>query len=408
MAKQSKHRLKGKIITIRRGLAIYQTYASPYYQARIRDARANKYVVRSTQETSRIEARKVAEELAKALVGDNAPAPKEFSFRTYARRFVENARRMASTGERNPNYVRTITLCLDNDEWGVIQHFGDRDVRGLRTRDWRLFIEGIARRRPDLSTSTRNSLMAAFRNVLRVARDDGVIDNVPATPRVRQRDNPRAYFRFDPQLDEWSKLKQGAKELADQGVKVRGVEITRELYDLMLFCVHSFVRPTTTELYALRHTDVVFDPDPKRLILTIRKGKTGFRVSDTMGAAVAPFRRLELRYPDATGEDHIFMPHYTNRATAARVFARQFNHLLKYTGLKHDVQTNSERSVYCLRHTAICMRIALSGGIDLHVLARNAGTSVDQIERFYAKRLSMSPDMVRELQKYAVKAKADE
>jgi hypothetical protein len=235
MTRLSKHRVKGKIIILRRGLAIYQTYASPYYQARIRDPRANKYVVRSTQESSRIQARKVAEELARELVGENAPAPKEYSFRSYARRFVENAQRMANSGERNRNYIRTIKLCLDNDEWGVVQHFGDRDVRELRTRDWRLFMEGIANKRPDLSTSTRNSIMAAFRNVLKVARDDGVIDNVPATPRVKQRDNPRSYFRFDPQLDEWSKLKQGAKELADQRVQVRGIEITRELYDLMLY-----------------------------------------------------------------------------------------------------------------------------------------------------------------------------
>ena len=32
---RSPHRLKGKIIKIRRGLALYQTYASPYYFARI-------------------------------------------------------------------------------------------------------------------------------------------------------------------------------------------------------------------------------------------------------------------------------------------------------------------------------------------------------------------------------------
>lgn len=406
MAK-SRHAYKTGPIKIQKGLAIYQTNASPYYYARIWDSRAGQYIVRSTKETSRIEARKVAQEIALSLVGRDAPAPKEYSFKTYAKRFVENARRMAKSGERNANYVRTLTVMLDNDEWGVVQQFGDHDVRELRTRDWKLFIEGIANKRPDLSTSTRNSLTAAFRNVLKVARDDGVIDNVPATPRVRQRDNPRAYFRFDEQLDEWTKLKKGAKELAELGVKVRGVQITTELYDLMLFCIHSFIRPTTTELYALRHNDVIIDPDPLRLKLTIRKGKTGFRVSDTMAAAVPPYKRLRERYPNAKGEDFIFLPHYANRATAARVIARQFNYLLEHTGLKHDAQTNSARSLYCLRHTAICMRIALSGGIDLHILARSAGTSVDQIERFYAKRLSMSPQMVEALQKYATKAKIE-
>lgn len=50
----------------------------------------------------------------------------------------------------------------------------------------------------DLLASTHNMLMATFRNVLKVARDDGLIDFVPATPRVRQKDNPRAFFRFSP------------------------------------------------------------------------------------------------------------------------------------------------------------------------------------------------------------------
>ena len=51
----------------------------------------------------------------------------------------------------------------------------------------------------------------------------------------------------------------------------------------------------------------------------------------------------------------------------------------------------TERSVYCLRHTAICMRIILSHGkVNIFNLAKNAGTSVEQIERFYAKHLPLS------------------
>jgi hypothetical protein len=44
----------------------------------------------------------------------------------------------------------------------------------------------------------RNMLMATVRNELKVARDDRLIDFVPATPRVRQNDNPRSFFRFAP------------------------------------------------------------------------------------------------------------------------------------------------------------------------------------------------------------------
>jgi hypothetical protein len=41
-----------------------------------------------------------------------------------------------------------------------------------------------------------------------------------------------------------------------------------------------------------------------------------------------------------------------------------------------------------LRHTAITFRLIFGGNIDLLTLARNARTSVEMIEKFYASTLS--------------------
>jgi hypothetical protein len=410
VAARSKHRLKGKIVKIRRGVAIYQTHAGPYYYARILHPKTGKYVVRSTKETSRLEARKVAEELAYDMRKNDRVAEPEYSFKYYAQRYIEKARGQAQRGERNANYVRTATVALDNDDWGLVRHFATRDVRELKTRDWQLFIEKITARRPDLSSSTRNTLMAAFRNVMKVVRDDGLVDVVPDTPRVTVRDNPRPFFRFHPLVtkdqDEYKKLLAGAKKLAADGVAVRGIALTEELYDLILFTVHSFVRPMTTELYALKHNDVSIQEriekdgtKRKWLLLTVRNGKTGMRMAHTLEGAVAPFTRLCERYSEATGEDYLFLPHYENRATAARVMARQFNKLMEETGLKKDTVLQTERTIYSLRHTAICMRLVLSEGkVNIFTLAKNAGTSVSQIERFYARNLPISRELVINLQ----------
>jgi hypothetical protein len=405
MKRRTRHALDGKIIKVADGIAIYKTGASPFYYARILDRKAKRYRTRSTKESSRIEARSVAREIAEKLVGADAPAPKEYSFRTYAKRFLEKANLQVKKGERNANYIRTAKLALDNDEWGLVREFGTRDVRELQTRDWQRFIDGITEKRSDLSPSTLNMLMATFRNVLKVARYDGAIDAVPATPRAPQKDEPRPYFRFDPLVskenDEYKKLLKGARLLAAEGTKVRGVVVTEELRDLILFCVHSFVRPTVTELYALKHNDIAVADNPKRLLVTVRDGKTGFRVANTMEAAVSVYERIRQRYPDAKGEDYIFLPAYSNRGTAARTIARQFNALLDETGLKRDPITDTDRSIYSLRHTAICMRIILSEGkVNIFNLAKNAGTSVDQIERFYAKRLPLSAAMARNLQEF--------
>ena len=83
-----------------------------------------------------------------------------------------------------------------------------------------------------------------------------------------------------------------------------------------------------------------------------------------------------------------FFLHTRYALNAKRIVQRQFNALLERCDLKHDRHANMERTVYSLRHTAICMRIILSEGqVNIFNLAKNAGTSVDQIERFYARNL---------------------
>ena len=76
-----------------------------------------------------------------------------------------------------------------------------------------------------------------------------------------------------------------------------------------------------------------------QLFLTLPAGRNGLRlqrgpnrlhlrIANTLEGAVAPYNRLRQRYPDAIEEDYLFLSHYENRATAARVIARQFHALL--------------------------------------------------------------------------------
>ena len=62
-------------------------------------------------------------------------------------------------------------------------------------------------------------------------------------PRRRECATPRSFFRFAPLVppknDEWDLLKNAAKKLAAEKTMVRGVPITEELYDLILFCVRT-------------------------------------------------------------------------------------------------------------------------------------------------------------------------
>lgn len=393
-------------INIYRGLSIYKVKNSKNWQMRVWDRKRKRYVTRSTGEPSAIEAKKVAVEYGLTLLQSERLVETEFTFKHYAIKFLNQSRQRVAKQERSEGYYKSSLWAIQNEDWGLVREFGDKDVRKLRTVDYQNYINRLSEKRPDVTASTKNTLMAAFRNVLKVARDEGVIDVIPSTPRVRQRDNPRPFFRFAPLVaksdDAYKKLIATADAMANEHVEIRGIPVTHELYDLILFIVHSFVRPTTTELYALRHNDVVVADDPKRLILTVRNGKTGYRAANTMEAAVSVYKRICERYPNALGEDFLFLPDYENRTTASKIIQRQFHALLKRAEIETDIFTGKNHTLYSLRHTAICMRIILSGGkVNIYNLAKNAGTSVDQIERFYAKHLPLSREMAQNLQSFA-------
>jgi hypothetical protein len=240
---------------------------------------------------------------------------------------------------------------------------------------------------------------------MKMAREEGAIDAVPETPRSKQKDNPRPFFRFYPLVskkeDVYKRLLKTAKEMAARQMVIRGIPVTDEIYDLILFLTHSFVRPIVSELYSIRHNDVTVADNPKRLIVVVRDGKTGFRSANTMPGAVAAYERIRKRYPDAKGEDYIFLPQYQNRQTASKIIQRQFKTLMQLAKVENDPITGMKHTIYSLRHTAICMRIILSqGGVNIFNLAKNAGTSVDQIERFYARNLPLSREMAINLQSF--------
>ena len=71
------------------------------------------------------------------------------------------------------------------------------------------------------------------------------------------------------------------------------------------------------------------------------------------------------------------------------------------TRLQVDLYTGSARTLCFLRHMAICVKnINCRGRVCIFNLAKNAGTSVDQIERFCAKYLPLSKVMAKKLESF--------
>ena len=59
------------------------------------------------------------------------------------------------------------------------------------------------------------------------------------------------------------------------------------------------------------------------------------------------------------------------------------------------------RTTYALRHYSLQIRLLKSKGkINIYLLARNAGTSVEQLERFYLKHMDTDDTIVKNLQSF--------
>lgn len=385
------------------GVSLYQNKRYPYWMARVWDAEQGKYAVQSTRTASIAAARKAALKFARQHFTAQKPVPKEYKFTSSSLEMLRRETIRTQKGERSVGSLKAMRWCIEKPRWGLLDQFGERDVREITTADFVKYMDYLEIEKPHWTPSTKNLVMATFRNCLKVARNMGFIPAVPDTPRRKEKDNPRPFFKFSPIVskedDELQRLLRAARDMALNKTIVRWLPVTDELADILEFITLSFVRPITSELYALRHKDVIVATGPRRLILTIQQGKTGFRMANTMAEAVDIYERQKQRYPNHQPDDFIFYPEYENRITAGQNVQRQFKELMKLAGIAKDQATGKSHTIYSLRHTAICQRIICSEGkVNIFNLAKNAGTSVEQIERFYARHLPLTAEMARNLQ----------
>jgi hypothetical protein len=381
---------------IRRGLSLYKTGGSPYWFARIWVSGEKKYVVRSTKETSRIVAGEVAEELLHDLKQKRFVdgVPKKRTFNHYADILVKEQRRQSGK-TKNKRFGQDDEKILHRDGDGIVDYFGRRDVSSITTPDIREYLNFLDDKRDNpLAPSTKKKHTIIIRKVLQLANEHGVLDNIPLTPKIPVKDNPRPSFSEQ----EYKNLLKTTREVVKEDVKVRGIPLTVEMYYFIVFMTHSFMRPTESEVFSLRHRDISEKQKPRRLEIKIQ-GKTGYRVAMTTKYAPVFYRHIQTKtHPDFQPDDFVFFPDYPNRTTALRNVNRQFNYLLERAGLKMTPD-GTTRSPYALRHYALQTRLRKSWGkVNIFTLACVAGTSVEQLERFYLKNMEFNDELAENFQ----------
>ena len=125
--------------------------------------------------------------------------------------------------------------------------------------------------------------------MLTYAYEEGILNTLPLKPKIQRRDNPRIAFKES----EYKQLLKVTRQLADTGIKVRGVPLTLELYYFITLVIHTFMRPTEGEIFNIRHKDITQVEDPKSLQILFLDGKTGTRTLNTTTDAVDMYKNLK-------------------------------------------------------------------------------------------------------------------
>lgn len=384
---------------IRKGLVIFKRGKSPYWYVRLYDASKQKLLVRSTKEDNRLDAIEVATEIADKLFTNKrlSNTPQNLIFKSIIQDLMQN-QILQSGKERSSSYAKDDEKNINRKKDGLLAQFGNMDIREITTYDIRNYLTVLDKnRKGGMSASSKSKHLNILSKTFKLAFEKNLIDRIPFIPNPKKEDLPRPSFTEK----EYKKFLKTTMQIVDKKIEVRGVALTEEMYFFIVFMTHTFLRPVSSEIFAIKHRDIELIEEPKHLRIRLRKGKTGFRYVSSLQVAVDIYNKLfEFNTPFTKDDDYIFQPTYRNRTSAMRNMQRQFNYILEKCDLK-ETKDGQSRSPYSLRHYALQTRLLKSKGkVNIYTLAKNAGTSVNQLERFYLKNLALDDEIVKNLQSF--------
>jgi len=248
------------------------------------------------------------------------------------------------------------------------------------------------------STTTINQYLVVIRKVLKQALAMGLIDVLPAFPHLRGDAQSRGAYT----PSEYWKILRCARQLNGQlypadartirlKYKIRSKEqrLPPDVAWAAGFMVNSFIRPSDLRTLKHRHIEIVRGENTY-LRMNLPETKSHGKPIVTLYPAVRIYEQI-VKNQRAQGrggpDDYLFLPHLRDRNYALAVLGFHLNWVLAETGLKVGAHGQA-RSMYSFRHSAITFRLLYGQGIDLLTLARNARTSVDVINTYYASTVT--------------------
>lgn len=359
-------------------LIIYKTDASKYYWVRLYFN--GRYHTKSTKTETVVAAKAFAVNFYESVLINakvTHKSDKSKAFATISARFFESVEQ--STKE---TVFRTDFSRYKSD---LLPLFGEQEIDTITNAQ----ISGLQNRllERNLSTATIKHFMVVLRKIMKFAVSNDLMSNIPVFPKVGGRlktFQKRDYLT----LDEYKQVVAKAEKLAEDKLEVRGVKITLEMKYLIQFMVNTFIRPSDLRVIKHKHVQVQEVGKDKWVTLTHPSTKTNDDEVQAMPATVPIYQKLvEFKKQEKMKlglDEYVFFPQYDNRDTAMAVMARLLKRIVQETDI--EAKTGKNITMYGLRHTAIMFRLTI-GRVDALALAKNARTSQQMIDKFYASHL---------------------
>ena len=308
--------------------------------------------------------------------------PKGPTFKDAADAFVKEFE-VITRGERNAQYVAQKS---DHIRVHLIPFFGGTaltDITAGMVQDYRVHRQTS---RVDLKTgkpkkparATLHGETVTLRQVLKTANRKGWIDAIPdmsAPYKTSGKLEHRAWFS----PAEYKVLYEATRERAKNPPNPRWREVCENFHDYVLFMGNTGLRPDEAARLEERDVKIVKDEGTGERILEIEvRGKRGVGFCKSMPGAILPYERVRKR-KQLRPTDRVF----------GKTPRDLMNIVLDELNLKLD-RDGHVRTCYSLRHTYICLR--LLEGADIYQVAKNCRTSVEMIEKFYARHLQNNID----------------
>lgn len=253
------------------------------------------------------------------------------------------------------------------------------------------------------SSTTVSQYFVIVRKVFRIGKQMKWISEVPDLPRVQIDHRPRSSFN----LVEYRLLLRTAKRLIRSSAQAPALKassharhrfwvsdryrvLSQDFYWLLIFMVNSFVRPSDIKWLKHKHVTVI-RAQHSYLRLNLPETKKHDKPIVSLQPAVRAYeasKEQATKIGRASPDDYVFLGDEQDRDHALAILNFWLKWVLREAQLAANDHHGQPRTLYCLRHTAITFRLLYGQGIDMLTLARNARTSVDMIEKFYASTLT--------------------